>query len=260
MKRILLAVMLVATSTFMIPITSWSSTYYLYNQWGGTWHDANKTYVDDSLMCWAASAANILDWGNWDAAGYNSETKIFEEIKAHWTNNAGYQNWAWQWWLNGTPPPYNSYSHIEISGGGNYYPNEDFYNYYRTASRAGEIGTMAGLMSKGYGISLVIFSSTGSTHAITAWGYDYDLIDNTESYTALYITDSDDKVSALRRMGIAYNTTKGWYFTSGYTNWKINGVYALGRNTVAPVGPSWWFFMSGAALLGAAGLRRNRSS
>jgi hypothetical protein len=131
-----------------------SSTYYLYSQWGGTWHDANKTYVDDSLMCWAASAANILDWGNWDAAGYNSETKIFEEIKAHWTNNAGYQNWAWQWWLNGTPPPYNIYSHIEVSGGWNFYPTEDFYNYYRTASRAGEIATMAGLMSRGYGHKL----------------------------------------------------------------------------------------------------------
>jgi hypothetical protein len=105
---------------------------------------------------------------------------------------------------------------------------------------------------------LVIGSSTGGTHAITAWGYDYDLIDNTDSYTALYITDSDDKVSALRRMGIAYNAAKGWYFTTGYTNWKINSVYALGRNTVAPVGPAWWFFMSGAAILGAAGLRKNR--
>jgi hypothetical protein len=69
-----------------------------------------------------------------------------------------------------------------------------------------------------------------------------------------------DKVTAVKRMGLAYDLTNGWYFTSGYTNWKVNGVYALGRNTVAPIAPTWCFFISGVTLLGVAGLRRNRSA
>ncbi len=87
-------------------VPAWSSTYYLTSQWGGTWHDANKTRVDDSLMCWAASASNILDWGNWDTPTYNTEAKIFQNIKKYWTNNRGWQSWAWKWWLTGANAPY----------------------------------------------------------------------------------------------------------------------------------------------------------
>ena len=70
---------------FMLAILSlttpaWSASYFVYDQWGGTWHDANKTYVGDSLMCWAASASNVLDWGNWGTTSYNTESTIFQKI------------------------------------------------------------------------------------------------------------------------------------------------------------------------------------
>ncbi len=68
MKRLILLAVVVGFLGLTGAAPVWSSTYYIYNQWGGTWHDANKTGVDDSLMCWAASASNILDWGNWDTA------------------------------------------------------------------------------------------------------------------------------------------------------------------------------------------------
>lgn len=43
----------------------YSAAYYGYENGGdGTWHDANKTWVGDNAMCWAASASNILDWGD----------------------------------------------------------------------------------------------------------------------------------------------------------------------------------------------------
>ena len=257
MKRlILLAAVLFFGLTGAAPV--YSSTYYLYNQWGGTWHDANKTGVDDSLMCWAASAANILDWGNWDTPAYNTETKIFQNFKDHWTNNRGWQSWAWQWWLNGTPPPYKTYAYVNVPGGGNYYPSVPFYSLYTVAFGAGEIASMDQLMHNGYGISLVIGTSSAS-HAVTAWGFDlYPVSNGKTNYTALYITDSDDRVTALKRMGLAYNTTNGWYFTSGYTNWKINGVYAFDSQNpaAAPIVPAWWMFASGLLLLGGAGLRQ----
>ncbi len=55
------------------------------------------------------------------------------------------------------------------------------------------------LMHKGYGISLVIGTASGASHAITAWGFDYTLVGGKSNYTAVYITDSDDRVTALKK-------------------------------------------------------------
>ena len=42
-----------------------SDTYFIYNQYGGTWHDANKTTSpDDDLMCWAAAVTLAGDSPN----------------------------------------------------------------------------------------------------------------------------------------------------------------------------------------------------
>ena len=161
----------------------WGSTYYIYNQWGGTWHDANKTGVDDSLMCWAASAADILDWGNWDTAAYNTETKIFQDIKYYWTNNRGWQSWAWNWWLTGAQAPNKTYAYANVAGGGKYFPGYSFYSYYTTASGSTEMSRMDSLMNSGYGISLVIGPNHTNQHAITCWGYDYVMSGH---YQAIY--------------------------------------------------------------------------
>ena len=46
-----------------------ATSYYLWDDWGGTYSDAEKspTNTDDDLMCWAASAANLLAWTGWEA-------------------------------------------------------------------------------------------------------------------------------------------------------------------------------------------------
>ena len=264
MKRlILLAAFLLLTCAPAIVPTSASAvssySYMVYSQWGGSWHDANKTGVDDSLMCWAASASNILDWGNWDTPVFNTETKIFQDIKNHWTNGRGWQSWAWKWWLIGSPPPTNTYAHIDVPGGGNYYPTENFFSYYTSASGLGEMASMDHLMHEGYGISLAIYKGTAS-HAITCWGFDYTITNGVSNYTSVYVTDSDDGVTALKKMGLTYNN--GWRFTSGYTGWLISGVYGLELNKTplgnvcpTPIATSWILLGSGLALLAGVGLR-----
>jgi hypothetical protein len=244
----------------------WGSTYYIYSQWGGTWQDANKTGVDDGLMCWAASASNILDWGGWTTPAFSTADKIFSDIKYYWTNNRGWQSWAWSWWLNGTQPPNKFYAYVNVKGGGDYFPTVNFDNLFAMSFGSGEIAYMDKLMHQGYGISLVIGTASGASHAITAWGFDYNLLSGKTNYTSLYITDSDDKATALKKMGIAYSAAQGWYFTSGYTNWKINGVYGFERNSLsasansaaAPIVPTCWLFASGLAVCGGLGLRRTK--
>jgi hypothetical protein len=256
-------------------VPAWSSTYYLYSQWGGTWHDANKNGLDDSLMCWAASASNILDWGSWDTPTYNTEAKIFQDIKDHWTNNRGWQSWAWKWWLTGAQAPYKIYAYANIPGGGANFPGTSFYSNYSTAFGSSEMATMDALMNKGYGISLVIGPNHTNQHAITCWGYDYTLTGTTKNYTALYITDSDDGVTALKKMGLAYSAANGWYFTDGYTNWDINGIYAFERKggtvtlasgsstgaapgaAVTPILPTWLLVGPSALLLCLLRLRKS---
>jgi len=225
--RFVLGLLLLILLTGAVP--AWSSTYYLYSQWGGTWQDANKTHVDDSLMCWAASASNILDWGGWTTPTYNTSAKIFQDIKDYWTNNRGWQSWAWNWCLTGAQAPYKSYAYANVPGGGKYFPGTSFYSYYTTAAGSTELSRMASLMNSGYGISLVVGPNHTNQHAITCWGYDYVMSGTTKQYTALYITDSDDGVTALKKMGLAYSAANGWYFTSGYTNWDIMGIYAFKR-------------------------------
>ena len=41
--------------------------YFVYNDYGGSWSDAEKNNVntEDDLMCWAAASSNVLDWTGW---------------------------------------------------------------------------------------------------------------------------------------------------------------------------------------------------
>jgi hypothetical protein len=92
-----------AGKTFADPIIN---SYFGYNQWGGTWHDVNKS-TDSSgvdLMCWAATASNILDWGAYDTPAYTNDQAIYDNFLAHWENQGSLAFIGFEWWLNGTVP------------------------------------------------------------------------------------------------------------------------------------------------------------
>ena len=141
MRRIYGYLLMISLLVLATAAPALSDTYFIYDQYGGTWHDANKTGNDDSLMCWAAAAANILDYGNWGTSQYNTAQAIFQDFVAHWTNNTGSINWAEQWWFNGSPPPSNTNAHIDVPGGGDYYPTLNFSNYYSAISNISTVGT-----------------------------------------------------------------------------------------------------------------------
>ena len=60
-KILLWGVVLVLMMGGSAPATG--ETYCNYYDHSGTWSDVNKTWVDDSQLCWVATAANILAWG-----------------------------------------------------------------------------------------------------------------------------------------------------------------------------------------------------
>lgn len=51
--------------------TANAGSYYLWDDWGGTWADAEKSTdnTEDDEMCWAASSSNVLEWTGWGKVG-----------------------------------------------------------------------------------------------------------------------------------------------------------------------------------------------
>ena len=68
-----------------------SIDYFIYDDWGGSWADAEKNTLstEDDKMCWAAAASNILEWAGW--TGHNegeigNTDQMFGYFQNHWTD------------------------------------------------------------------------------------------------------------------------------------------------------------------------------
>ncbi len=214
---------------------AWSASYFIYEQYGGTWHDAYKTAAntEDDLMCWAATAANILAWGKWSTPLYETASAIFQHFQDHWTDNTGYMSWAWKWWFNGTPPPYTFASYPDVPGGGNFFPAVNFSDYYAYATGGNAMASIDSLLHQGKGVGLIISKSGAAySHAVTAWGFSYSA---PGVYSSIFLTDSDDGVLGLREYPLVCQNGL-WYLGGSYSGWQISAIQALGLNS--PLDPS----------------------
>ena len=100
--------------------------------------DVNKslTNPDDDWMCWAAAAANILDWTGWAQPFFDSAVDIFYTFQDYWTNAGGLMEYAWHWWFDGTEPPdWPGWAQLnegwaETEDGGAYRSDYNFFDYF----------------------------------------------------------------------------------------------------------------------------------
>lgn len=248
MKRIQTITGILITVGFFINMnmshTAYGLTYFGYEEWGGTWHDAEKSHSnsDDDLLCWAAAASNILDWAGWSPGGTETEQEIFSVFQTHWTDEGGSALYGWNWWFDGTEPPTHwDGAIVNVSGGGNYWSEYDFseYSFGDWWSQSSLMGFVDDYLHEGWGVTLGITRPNQSVgHALTAWGYDYDEQGN---YTGVWVTDSDDYTNQIKRLSLTYDATNEWWNLAGYgyDNWYLRGVYALNRhpNGAAPGDP-----------------------
>ena len=202
-------------------------SYFGYNEWGGTWQDVNKNWNDDDNLCWAAAASNILEWAGWGTPADSTEQNIFDEFKEHWTNQGSLAGYGWNWWLNGTlPPASEGWAQVNVSGGGNYWSSLSFSDYFHADWNAPtSLSSLQSYLRSGYGVTLGVYTNGGG-HALTAWGYDYDSSGN---YTGIWVSDSDDNSSIIKRLSVSYSNEQ-WNLGDSYTGWYIGNVQALGRN------------------------------
>lgn len=95
-------------------IPGWSDSVWTYgvSETKG-WYDYNKSYIDDSEMCWAASASNILSWWQdnstykrYASAGTPDGSAIWDTFRDSFTNDGGgHPYYAYEWYFFGTYQP-----------------------------------------------------------------------------------------------------------------------------------------------------------
>jgi len=260
-----LAVLGAGTAVRAAPPPVPPGSYFIYDTWGGTWQDANKTTAntEDDLMCWAAAASNVLAWGQWGTPAYDTSATIFTHFQDHWTDNAGWPNYAWRWWFDGTAPSYSSYSYVDVPGGGEFYPQVNFLDYYMVITGKDLMTAVDKALHSGYGVVLDIYKGF-TAHAVTLWGFDYEVVNKKKVYTNIYITDSDDNSTGLMKYALTLGSS-GYTLGGSYSGWIISDALGLKLNSSlieplgsAPVPLPGSVFLLASGLLGLGWWRRRR--
>ena len=240
--------------------TPLGSSFLVYDEFGGTWWDAEKTAAntDDDLMCWAAAASNMLEWTGWgNAGGMTTSDQVFACFQSHWSDQGGMMQYGWNWWFSGSNPSagWSGWSQVEVAGG-NFWSSYSFSTYFHSQdSDSQALAAIDQFSRAGYGVTLGIYGPGG--HAITCWGFNYNP-SNAGEYYGLWITDSDDDKSSnsppdrLRYYEVQLSGGR-WYLQDYYgtNSWYIGAVQALDRKpgstpppTPAPSDIDLWDYAS----------------
>jgi len=225
-------------------------TYMIFNDWGGTVADAEKSPAtgQDDLMCWAAAASNILEWTGLGLVGQMSNADhVFKYLQDHWTNASGMMEFAWEWWFDGTnnsqgePWAGDGWAQVDVPGGG-FYLFEDFDDYYRQSFEVSlAMSAIDTDLHDGYGVALGVYPAPDADgHALSCWGFNYDTKYSQGHedyyYVGIWVTDSDDSkyladpLDMLRFYAVEYDSTaERWFLQDFYgtDNWYIGEVQSL---------------------------------
>ena len=180
--------------------------------------DAEKislTAKGDKEICWAASAADMLEFAGWNIGEDEDEAmKLFRES---FSDNGGYQSAGISWYLDGV----NTEQFISTSGKIVYVEMDvgaaqqlepgtgGYWKEYAAAELAPEPGAYEDVsrqltegmekLKEGYGVGTGVYYYRDGMlqrggHALTVFGFINEVIERLSSLRAMFIADSDNDV------------------------------------------------------------------
>lgn len=225
------------------------------------WYDNNKDGNGDSNLCWAASAANIINWwqsySNYTSTTAPTGTEVWDTFKDNFADKMGNPVQALSWFYEGDWFGDISYKDDFYSQGCYYAGLTIDLKWYQTGKdnpilkETEMTQTILSYMGQNRGISLALTNDAtvggNLAHAITLWGIDYNVDENgVYSINKLYVTDSDDfRISSESRLYtlvkaeygadelsstyedvfVFTSETEGWYSAYEVVDEKLNPVY-----------------------------------
>jgi hypothetical protein len=231
------------------------SSYMLYENHGGFWADAEKAPDDDGignpapnnpgdeddLLCWAATASNMLEYTGWGFVGTLDDTDdFFDYYIDHTTDYGSKIEYGIEWWFNGNLPTHTGDWSTEDVAGGNFWSSSYTWSSYvpMSSGNFSVLPDIASYLINGYAVGLGIHPVSGDGgHAITCWGFNYDITKNPITqpngfFLGIWVSDSDSHKGSsnpddyLRYYEVEWDSSGGfWYFP--HSNWKICAVIAL---------------------------------
>jgi hypothetical protein len=232
-----------------------TGTQYLITDYhGGWWVDAEKIpgsdgggndppvvpEEEDDLLCWAATASNMVDYAGWGfVGGMVNADEYLDHFEDHVTDWGSLTEYGLEYWFDGTLTSHGAeWSTIDVAGGGDFWDSSGTYslapNHELTWDETQTLAKLDDWLRLGYPCGLGIYPLTPpGGHAITCWGFNYDE-DDPDYYVGVWITDSDshkhlaDADDYLRYFEVEYNDGVGrWEMPNYGGGWRIASVNAL---------------------------------
>ena len=198
--------------------------------------DAEKctSITQDDMMCWAATASNMLYYTEWLLQDTTNEDEIFTVFVDNFREGKRYGGnayYAVQWYFTGSYTP-SGWSEWDkpYANTGDYFDNITLSSYLSSKNATTSNFTLAvDKLQDGYavGLSFGYYNTAGERtggHAITLWGMTYDTslsVTDPNYYTGIIVTDSDDDKGyygdplaapdTLKIISITYDSSKKQY-------------------------------------------------
>lgn len=225
--------------------------------------DTEKRYIagdGDDLLCWAASASNVLQYTGWtvplasahpdEAGNFANADRLFDLYAEHFTDNGGLATIAYSWLFNGTNMMQTSddstHTNVKDYGESGAYLSD--YNATRLVdtydmSNHRVFANAAQALNSGSGVSMGISwcdengESLGLGHGITLWGYVWDAdyaASDASCYQAVVVSDSDSDMIVTDDRGQSPNklslSTLTPYSKGAYDSWTVDA-YTIDEGT-----------------------------
>ena len=201
------------------------------------WYDFNKSFKrgeqGDSLLCWAAVAANLLAWWQQQNATLVQQQapqgeQIWQRIRESFENEGGDPDQGIRWWLYGTYSAENSGGEMRVAAirpsahGGYLGESGPAAEHLLYSGRGADVtaDSLTEALLNGFrrgdafwiGVSLIKPDGHRFKHSLNVWGI--DAVDN--RVKAVYMCDSDDARRELHHLPVVEAEGMLWLDCSGH--------------------------------------------